>query len=181
MTTQQQYRLICLDISNKMRRCDILSGILLILSIIDFALAAPVLVQEKRQAYVDVVYIPQTKDVISVLGKRGITADDLLDEFYRAVDDHSESSKAHASSSSVPSGPDHGSMSVVQALPPNPALSTPNPNPLMRPSGPSRPDHASGSTSVVQTPPPNPASSTPNPNLLMRPSGLSAAAPVQGS
>ncbi|KAN0123263.1 hypothetical protein V8E52_003216 [Russula decolorans] len=52
-----------------MRRYDIVSGILLILSIIDFALAAPVLVQEKRQASVDVVHIP--KDVITVLGKRG--------------------------------------------------------------------------------------------------------------
>ena len=51
-----------------------------ILSIIDFALAAPVLVQEKRQACVDVVHIP--KDVISVLGKRGDTVGGLLDEFH---------------------------------------------------------------------------------------------------
>jgi hypothetical protein len=52
-----------------MRRYDIVSAIFLILSIIDFALAAPVLVQEKRQACVDVVHRP--KDVITVLGKRG--------------------------------------------------------------------------------------------------------------
>jgi hypothetical protein len=51
-----------------MRRYDIVSGILLILSIIDFALAAPVFVQEKRQAWVDVMHIP--KDVITVFGKR---------------------------------------------------------------------------------------------------------------
>ncbi len=52
-----------------MRRYYIVSGILLILPIIDFALAAPVLVQEECQAYVDVVHIP--KDVITVLEKRG--------------------------------------------------------------------------------------------------------------
>ena len=42
-----------------MRRYDIVFGIILILYIIDFALAAPVLVQEKRQAYVDVVHTPK--------------------------------------------------------------------------------------------------------------------------
>ena len=52
-----------------MRRHYIVSGIFLILSIIDFALAAPVLVQEKRQASVDVVHIP--KDLITVLWERG--------------------------------------------------------------------------------------------------------------
>jgi len=51
-----------------MRRYDIVSGIILILSFIDFAIAAPVLVQEKHQAGVDVVHIP--KDVMTVLGKR---------------------------------------------------------------------------------------------------------------
>jgi len=60
-----------------MRRYEIVSGTLLILSVIDFALAAPVLVQEKREACVDVVHIP--RDVISVMGKRG-KAGDLLDE-----------------------------------------------------------------------------------------------------
>ena len=51
-----------------MRRYDLVFGILLILSIIDrdFALAAPVLVQEKRQAGVDVLHIP--KYAIIVLG-----------------------------------------------------------------------------------------------------------------
>jgi hypothetical protein len=53
----------------KTRRYNIVSGILLILPIIDYALAAHVLVQKERQAYVDVVHIP--KDVIAVLEKRG--------------------------------------------------------------------------------------------------------------
>jgi hypothetical protein len=52
-----------------MRRYDIFSGILLILSIIDFALAAPVLVQEKRRAGLDVVHMP--KNVIPALGSGG--------------------------------------------------------------------------------------------------------------
>jgi hypothetical protein len=52
-----------------MRRYDIISGILLILSIIDFALAAPVSAQEKGQENNDVVYKP-TEDVITVLGTR---------------------------------------------------------------------------------------------------------------
>ena len=112
-----------------MRRYDVVSGAIFILSIVDFALAAPVLVQEKRQASADVVHIP--KDLISVLGKRGdtVTVDNLLDEFYKAMEGQAESSNAHASSSSVPSGPDHGSTRVVQAPPPNPASSTTNPDP----------------------------------------------------
>ena len=117
-----------------MRRSDVVSGAILILSIVNFALAAPVLVQEKRQPCVDVVHIP--KDLVSVLGKRGdtVTVDNLLDEFYKVMEEQAESSKAHSSSSSVPSGPDHGSTSVVQAPPPNPASSTANPDayyPLM--------------------------------------------------
>ena len=118
-----------------MRQCDIFYGILLILSIIDFALAAPVLVQEKRQPCVDVVHIP--KGVISVLGKRGDMVGDLLGVFDKTVEEQAESSNAHASSISEPSGPDHGSTSVVQAPQPNSLSSTVNPNTLMRPSGPS--------------------------------------------
>ena len=117
-----------------MRQCDIFTGILLILSIIDFALVAPVLVQEKHQAYVDMLDIP--KDVISVLGKRGYTIGDLVDEFRKAAEEQAGSSKAHPSSSSAAPRPVHGSTSVVQAPPPNPASSTANQNPLMRPSGP---------------------------------------------
>jgi hypothetical protein len=58
-----------------MRRYNIVSRILLILTIITFALAAPVLVQEKRQACVDAVHVPE--DMITVLRKR--TLDEDLD------------------------------------------------------------------------------------------------------
>jgi hypothetical protein len=116
-----------------MRRYDIMSGILLILSIIDFALAAPVLVQEKRQAGIDVVHIPE--DVITVLGKR-IDEDDLgkLVENFKAWGKQIDSSDTHASLSSVPPGPDHGSTGVVQAPTPNPESSTANSGLMMEPS-----------------------------------------------
>ncbi|KAF8502836.1 hypothetical protein F5888DRAFT_1121021 [Russula emetica] len=107
-----------------MRRYDIVSGILLILSIINFALAAPVLVQEKRQASVDVVRIP-----------RGVTT--VLGDYFKSWGKPVESSEAHASSSSAPPTPDHGSTNVVQAPGPNPASSTANPGSLMEPSSPS--------------------------------------------
>lgn len=51
-----------------MRRYHLVTLILLLISAIDFALAAPVLVQEKRQAPVDVAGTP--KDVTTVLEKR---------------------------------------------------------------------------------------------------------------
>jgi hypothetical protein len=115
-----------------MRRYNIVSGILLILSFIDFALAAPVLVQEKRQAWVNLMHIP--KDVIIMLGKRW---DEDLEKLWGEYFDNSghlqesgnlESPATYTSSSSAPSEPDHGSTSVVQAAPaPNPASSAPNP------------------------------------------------------
>jgi hypothetical protein len=112
------------------------SAILLILSIIDFALAAPVLVQKKRQAGVSVVHLP--KDVITVLGKRGDDdVEKLAEEYLETWGKPDDSSNAHASSSSAPQGPDHGSANVVQAPAPNPASSTANPDPLMEPSNPS--------------------------------------------
>src|SRR6266576_7365827 len=110
-----------------MRRYDIISGILLILSIIDFALAAPVSVEEKRQERVDVVHIP--KDVITVLGKRWEEDLEKLGEEYLKM-----GGKPVESSSSALSGPDHGSTNVVQPPAPNPASSTANPDPLMEPS-----------------------------------------------
>jgi hypothetical protein len=120
-----------------MRRRDIVSGILLILSIIDFALTAPVLVQEKRQACVQVAHI--SKDVITVLGKRGNDElEKFVEDYFKSVGKPFESSDAHASSSSAPPpGPDHGSTNVVQAPPLNPASSTANLRPLMEPPGPS--------------------------------------------
>jgi hypothetical protein len=116
-----------------MRRYDIVSGILLILSIIDFALAAPVSTQEKPQERVDVVHVP--KDVITVLGKRWEEDLEKLGEEYLKTGGKSvESSGSTLSSSSAPSGPDHGSTNVVQPPAPNPASSTANPDPLMEPS-----------------------------------------------
>jgi hypothetical protein len=58
-----------------MRRYNVLSQILLIHTVIAFALAAPVLVQEKRQACVDEVHV--LEDMITVLRKR--TLDEDLD------------------------------------------------------------------------------------------------------
>ena len=123
--------------SNKMRRYDMVSGILLILSIFNFALAAPLLVTEKRQTCVDAVMLNIPKDVITVLGKRGGE-----DELWKVVESYvksvkpTQSSEMHAASGSAPPGPDHGSTSAVQAPVPNPASSTANPDPLMGPSSP---------------------------------------------
>jgi hypothetical protein len=127
-----------------MRRYGIIPGILLILSIIDFALAVPVLlVPEKRQAGIDVMHIP--KDVISVLGKRG---DDELEklaaQYFETWGKPVDSSDAHASSSSAPAVPDHESTNAVQAPGPNPAASTASPGLLMEPSSPSSVQGASG-------------------------------------
>src|SRR5712691_2697067 len=86
-----------------MRRYNIICGIFLILSIIDLALAAPVRVQENRQAFVDVVDMP--RDVITVLGKRGDEdVEKLLEEDYKKFE--------------KPPSPD-------------PVSPTANPNPLM--------------------------------------------------
>jgi hypothetical protein len=109
-----------------MRRYDIVFGIILILSIIDFALAAPVLVQEKRQAYADVVHTP--KGARTALRKR-VGEDDLVKlvgEFLKSWRKSIESSDTHASSSSVPPVPDRGSTSVMQGSASNPASSTGN-------------------------------------------------------
>ncbi len=122
-----------------MHRYSILSRILLILSATNLALAAPVLVQEKRPACVDVVHVP--KDVITVLGKR-------MDEFRGWLDIarllvhpleesgsesgsdfgsefSSEFSSEHGSMESHTSDPGRESMDVEpDALPPNPEWST---------------------------------------------------------
>jgi hypothetical protein len=116
-----------------MRRYDIGSGILLILSIIHFALAAPLSVQEKRQKRVDVVNIP--KDVITVLGRRWEEdLEKLGEEYLKTGGKPVESSDSTLSSSSAPSGSDHGSTNVVQPPAPNPALTTTNPDLLTEPS-----------------------------------------------
>jgi hypothetical protein len=122
-----------------MRRYYIVSGILLIPPIIDFAVAAPVLVQEKRQAGIDVVRT--SEDAITMFGKRG---DDELNELWLKLFGRpesyflpkpEESPAAHPSSSSPPSGPADGSMDVEQPPPSIPE----EPSPV------SGPDHASPS------------------------------------
>ena len=123
-----------------MRRYYIVSGILLTLPIISFAVAAPVLVQEKHQAVVDVVHIPE--DVITMLGKRGDELDELLLTFIGVPEDHfpkpESSSAARPSLSSPPSAP-AGSTDVKQSLPSIPE----EPPPV------SSPDHAPPSSDVL--------------------------------
>jgi hypothetical protein len=119
-----------------MRRYGIVSGILLILSIITFALAAPVLVQEKCQACVDVVHIP--RDLITVLGERGgEELEKLAEEYLEKKPPVPESSDVQESPSTAPPGSAHASTNVVQAPAGNPASSIADPNPLMEPSRPS--------------------------------------------
>jgi hypothetical protein len=133
-----------------MRRYYIVSGILLILPIIDFAVAAPTLLQEKRQAGADVVHIP--KDAITMLGKRGDESTELLLKLLRLGPsrDHfakPESSAAHPSSSSPQLAPADGWTDLTQPLSPIPE----EPSPV------SSPDHA----------PPNPGSLTESGHELM--------------
>ena len=114
-----------------MLRYNIVSGILLVLSIIDFALAAPVLVQEKRQACVD-MHI--SKEVTTMLGKRGLEdIEKLVEDLFDTGINPIELSDAHAPSSPAPLGPEHESTSVVQVPGPNPASTTSDPGLLSSP------------------------------------------------
>ena len=131
----QQHLLICVTHLTEMRRNDIVSGILLILSTINFALAAPVSAQleEERRTRVYVVHVP--KDATTVLGKRGgEELEKLAEEYFKTWGKPVEASDAHALLSSVPAGPDHGLTNVVQAQAPNRVSSTANPDPLIEPS-----------------------------------------------
>ena len=101
-----------------MRRYDIATGILLIIAIIDFASAAPVSAQEKRQAGVDVV--PIFKDAEPVLEERWEEEIEKLGEKYFKT--------GTPSSSSALSAPDHGSTNVGQQ---NPTSSAANPDSSM--------------------------------------------------
>jgi hypothetical protein len=69
-----------------MRLYYIVSGILLILPIINLVVTAPVLVQEKLQARVDVVHMP--KDAGTKLGKRGGELDELWVKLFGYPEDH---------------------------------------------------------------------------------------------
>ncbi|KAI0276419.1 hypothetical protein BGY98DRAFT_1187788 [Russula aff. rugulosa BPL654] len=103
--------------------CDhIVSGIFLIFLIINFAVAAPVLVQEKLQARVDVVHIP--KHAVTMLGKRAGELDEILwdaEGHYFVRPEYSakpgESSATRPSSSSRPSGLADGPTDVEQPQP----------------------------------------------------------------
>ena len=97
------------------------SGILLILSIIDSVLAAPLLlVQEKRQTCVDAVMLNIPKDVITVLAKRGEQEDlaMLVEKYIKKLAD-SESSGRSSSAPPRPDPPDLSSTEVPQAPPVN--------------------------------------------------------------
>ena len=136
----QQRHLIHSTHITKMRPYDVVSQIFLILSIIKFALAAPVLVREKRQACLDVVH--NHEDAITVLGKRG-GEPELLELWPKIMEDYIPKPE---SSGSVPFNPVHEETNVVDRPPPNPATSNP--------------DH--GATNAVDGPPPgwDPAMST---------------------
>ena len=109
-----------------MRLYNIASGVLLILPIIDFALAAPVLAHGDTLAGVDVVHMH--RDVITALGKR--VGEGELEKAAAEIFDTSgksaESSDAHVSSSSATPAPDHGPVKEPPP-PPNPESSTANP------------------------------------------------------
>jgi hypothetical protein len=117
-----------------MRRYYIISGILLILPIIDFAVAAPVLAQEECQAGVDMMRIPE--DAITMLGKRGEL---LLDLFgnpgeydFVKLEDSAKPESSLAARPSSSSAPADGWTNVKRPLPSIPE----EPSPV------SSPDHA---------------------------------------
>ncbi|KAF8490543.1 hypothetical protein F5888DRAFT_1909909 [Russula emetica] len=90
-------------------------GILLIVPTVDFALAAPVLVQEKRQACADMANIPECP--VTVLGKRGEIEEvggKYIENWFAKPEGESA---ALPSSSSPPSESDHGQVDVNQRLP----------------------------------------------------------------
>ena len=105
----------------------VVSGIFLIFSVIDFAIAAPVLAQEKPQARVDAVNIPE--DAMTTLGKRvgdweEVWQFEVLDggqpgtHFFAKPGP--ESSAARLSSFPQPSGPVDEQANVKQSLPSTP-------------------------------------------------------------
>ena len=109
-----------------MRLYNIASGILLILPLIDFALAAPVQVEENARASADVVDAPRHE--INVLGKRvevGAEEVEKVAALFESPDKSIGSSDAHVSSSSESatnpgpesstSNPGHGSEETSSA------------------------------------------------------------------
>jgi hypothetical protein len=103
------------------------------------------------------VHIPE--DAIITLGKRG----DDLNELIVTFEDHfakpEESSVARPSSSSPPSGPDHGWTDVEKPLPSNPEMPSPVSSPDHAPPNPSTMPDADHEL-VGAHEPPNPGAST---------------------
>ena len=137
-----------------MRCYDIVFGILLTLSIIDFALTAPVPVQEELHAHVGAMHIP--KHVITMLENRG--DDDLVAADFLNLVKAVGSSDARKSSSSALQGPGQWSKTDVVPASSSSAL----------------PGLGHGPKTDVTAPAPNPASLTANPDPLMEPSSLSS-------
>jgi hypothetical protein len=88
----------------KMRLYNIVSEILLILPIIDFAVTAPVLVQEKLQARVNVVHIPA--HAMTMLWKRADDSelDELGVKLFSHPESHSVSKPEELSAAHPPGG-----------------------------------------------------------------------------
>lgn len=107
-----------------MRQYGIVSRILFILAITNFALAVPVSVQEKHQPGVDMVHIPTA--VTAVLGKRAGGSDEeiekALKKYFETWEDPAKSPDAHTSPRP------YGSANVAQAP-------TANPDSLVEPPG----------------------------------------------
>ena len=93
----------------------IVSGILLIVPIVDIALAAPVLVQEKRQTCADMADIIACPRTVSWKWGRGIgeLGDKYIEDYFTKP---GESSAAHGSSSLAPSEPKYGWTDLNQPL-----------------------------------------------------------------
>jgi hypothetical protein len=91
-------------------------GILLIVAIVDFAIAAPVLVQEKPQAYADIADIP--KYPVNVLGRQMDDIEEVGGGYIKTwFEKPEESSAARPSSSSPLLGSVDGGVGVKQLQP----------------------------------------------------------------
>jgi hypothetical protein len=131
-----------------MRRYNIVSRILFILTVITFALAVPVLVQEKRQSCVDKVHVPE--DVITVLGKRTREQDlDMLWDglrYYEHVWGNRNPAGVHLHEPVPPPDVQPQDPAEVHVPPPNPAgVHVPEPGPEVHvpPPDPADPDRES--------------------------------------
>ena len=102
----------------------IISGILLIVPIVDFALAAPVQVQEKRQACPDTDMADIPEYMITVLGKRGGEIEEAGGEILRIENWFKTPESSAAAQGSKLSEPGHVSTGAVNAPAPNPGPST---------------------------------------------------------